>query len=174
MARQLAQVGERAAFVGLIDTIYDSQYEVAGERAGSRLGRHLRGIRGRRAFSYLAKRAWKTLKYVTRGMRERIGELPNELRCLLRRPIPYEERAAFYRFIYFRASHNYQPRPYAGPITIFSAKGKTEWHRKRWSSIAEGGLSIYEVPAGHFEIVWPPHSALLAQHFDTALASLLA
>ena len=169
MAQQLAQSGERAAFLGLIDTIYEGRYEIAGESGGSRLGRHLRGIGQRNAFSYVAKRAWKTFKYVSAVARESIGELPNELRYLMRRPVPYEKRAPFYRFLYFRASHRYRPRPYPGAITIFSAKGKTEWHRERWASIARGGLTIYEIPADHFEIVWPPHSTLLAQYFDAGL-----
>ena len=50
-------------------------------------------------------------------------------------------------------------------LTVFSAKGRAEWHRKRWSSIAEGGLSVYEVAADHFDMVWPPHSTLLAEAF---------
>jgi thioesterase domain-containing protein len=98
-----------------------------------------------------------------------MGELPNELRHRLGRPIPYSKRATFYRQVFIRSSHRYRPKSYAGRLTVFSAKGRAEWHRKRWSSIAEGGLAIYEVPAGHFEIVWPPHSTRLAQHFDTAL-----
>jgi thioesterase domain-containing protein len=169
MAQQLAQAGERIAFVGLIDTIYDSKYEIAGEGTGSRLERHLRGIRDRQALFYLAKRARKTLDYTVAVTRERLGELPNELRCLMGRAVPYEKRASFYRLIHFRASHRYKPRSYPGSITLFSAKGKADWHRARWSSIALGGLSVHEVEAGHFDIVWPPHSALLARLFDSAL-----
>jgi amino acid adenylation domain-containing protein len=169
IAQQLARSGERAAFVALIDTIYDSQYEVAGEDAGSRLGRHLRGIRGRHGFSYLAKRAWKTAKYAMTRIRDRMGEFPNELRCLMRKPVPYEKRASFYRFIYVRATHAYRPKTYFGCITVFAAKGKSDWHRARWSSIALGGLCVYEVPADHFDMVWPPHSSLLASYFDAGL-----
>jgi acetoacetyl-CoA synthetase len=174
MAQQLGLAGERVAFVGLIDTIYDGQYQIAGESAGARVERHLRHMRGLRAPFYVAERLVKTLGYFARVMQETIGELPNELRCRLGKPIPYSKRAPFYRQIFLRAGHRYRPRSYAGMLTMFSAKGRAEWHRKRWSSIALGGLNVYEVPADHFDMVWPPHSRLLAEAFDTALASLSA
>jgi len=170
MAQQLHRAGEHVAFVGLIDTIYDGQYQIAGESTGARVERHLQQMRGLRAPLYVAERLTKTLRNFVRALRETVGEMPNELRCRLGRPVPYSKRASFYRQVFIRASHRYRLKSYAGKLTLFSAKGRAEWHRKRWSSVAEGGLSVYEIPADHFEIVWPPHSTQLAQHFDTALA----
>lgn len=169
MAQQLKQAGEHVAFVGLIDTIYDGQYQIAGESRGARVERHLRQMRGLRAPLYVAVRLTKTLRYFGRALGETMSQWPNELRHRLGKPIPYLKRAPFYRQVFVRAGRRYRLKPYAGVLTVFSAKGRAQWHRKRWSSLAEGGLSIYEVPAGHFEMVWPPDSTLLAQHFDAAL-----
>ena len=170
MAQQLLRAGEHVAFVGLIDAIYDGQYQIAGESTGARVERHLRQMRGPRAPLYVAERLMKTVGYFYRALRETAGELPNEMRCRLGRPIPYSKRAAFYRRVFTRASQRYRVKPYAGVVTMFSAKGRADWHRKRWSPVAQGGLTIYEVPADHFDMVWPPHSTKLAQHFDAALA----
>jgi amino acid adenylation domain-containing protein len=173
MAQQLRRAGEQVAFVGLIDAIYDGQYQIAGESNGARVERHLRHLRGLRAPLYVAERSIKTLGYFARALREAIGELPNELRCRLGRPIPYSKRTAFYRQVFTQAGRRYRLKSYAGMLTMFSAKGRAEWHRKRWSSVAEGGLTIYEIAADHFDMVWPPHSTALAAAFDSALDDVI-
>jgi hypothetical protein len=39
----------------------------------------------------------------------------------------------------------------------------------RKAPLARHGLSVFEVPAGHDDIVRPPHNKLLAEYFDVCL-----
>ena len=61
------------------------------------------------------------------------------------------------------------PKPYPGHITMFSSAGNSEQQRAHWGPLALGGLTVLEVPAGHDDMVLPPHSKLLAEHFDACL-----
>ena len=169
MAQQLMRTGERVAFLGMIDTNYGSRHAVAGERTASRVARHMKQLRKQPALTYLGKRISRTVRYCAAVAREATRQLPNELRYVLGRPIPYEQRAPYYRHIYVYANRHYSPQPYRGAIAMFARQGHTEWHRSRWLSLALGGLTIREVPAGHTEIVWPPYSAMLAKCFDACL-----
>jgi len=169
MAHQLTGTGETVVFLGIIDTNYDARYVVAGEKLASRIGRHARELRGQRMLNYLHTRAAKTLNYYYRLAGERIKQLPNELRYLFGRPVPYEERVLFYSRIHFRATRRYSRRPYRGVIAMFVRQGTAEWHRERWLPLALGGLTLHEIPAGHMEMVWPPHSITLAEGFDACL-----
>jgi amino acid adenylation domain-containing protein len=169
MAQQLTRTGESVAFLGLIDTNYDAQYVVAGEKLTSRLNRHARQMRQETLLNYLNTRAAKTLDYYYRLAREAASQLPNEMRRAFGRPIPYPERVLFYSRIYFRATRHYSRRPYPGAVAMFVREGTAEWHRERWLPLALGGLTVREIPAGHTEMVWPPHSTMLAEGFDACL-----
>ena len=171
MAQQLTRCGETVAFLGLIDTSLGGRYEFANEDAVARVGRHLRQMRSKSLLPYVSSRLHKTLSYYTSIAARTVGQLPNELRVLTGRPIPYGKRAEYYQHMFVTANRRYRTKAYDGAIVVFSAKGRSDWHRARWSSVAQRGFSVYEVPADHFDLVWPPHSTLLAQHFDAALAS---
>jgi thioesterase domain-containing protein len=60
-------------------------------------------------------------------------------------------------------------KPYPGHITTFSSEGNSKRQRENWSPLARGGLTVLEVPAGHIDMILPPHSKLLAEHFDACL-----
>jgi thioesterase domain-containing protein len=171
MAQQLTQSGETVAFLGLIDSSLGGRYEIFGEDAASRITRHLRQMGSNSPLAYVSNRVRKTFAYNYTTAARAMRQLPNVLRLITGRPIPYKKRAECYQHIFVSASRSYRAKTYAGTIVILSAQGRSEWHRARWNSIAQGGLTIYEVPANHFDMVWPPHSTMLAQHFDAALAS---
>jgi hypothetical protein len=82
-------------------------------------------------------------------------------------------RSDLYASIYRKALRRYASRPYGGPITTFSAKGLSKFHRQHWQPLALGELSVSEIPAGHLSIVSPPHSMELAAAFDRFLAGPL-
>jgi len=63
----------------------------------------------------------------------------------------------------------YMPKPYSGHITMFSSAGNSERQKKDWTPLARGGLTVLEVPAEHNDMASPPHSKLLAEHFDACL-----
>jgi thioesterase domain-containing protein len=52
---------------------------------------------------------------------------------------------------------------------MFSSAGNSEQQKMHWGPLAGGGLTILEIPAGHHDMLVPPHSKLLAQHFDACL-----
>jgi thioesterase domain-containing protein len=52
---------------------------------------------------------------------------------------------------------------------MFSSAGNSEQQRAHWGPLAGGGLTIFEVPAGHHDMILPPHSKILAAHFDASL-----
>jgi thioesterase domain-containing protein len=87
----------------------------------------------------------------------------------LGRSIPYKHRPAYYERLRRRASRAYVHKPYTGHITIFSSAGNSERQRAHWGPLARGGLTVLEVPAGHNDMVLPPHCKLVAEHFDACL-----
>ena len=89
------------------------------------------------------------------------------------RSVPYDYRPIYYEWLCCWASRHYEPKPYPGHITMFSAAGKTERQRADWGPLARGCLTVLEVPAGHDDMVLPPYSKLLAEHFDACLDATL-
>jgi len=154
IARQLVGQGEEVRFLGLIDTILRAPAETSQRDSslGSRAGRHLS--------VFIEKLIW---------IREAVWKRWCILRLSLGRPIPYDERTAWYDWVCTRASGNYVPKPYAGHITMFSSAGNSERQKAHWSPLASGGLTVLEVPASHDDMVLPPHSKALAKHFDDCL-----
>ena len=61
------------------------------------------------------------------------------------------------------------PKPYAGHITMFSSVGNSERQKAHWGPLATRRPDgIFEVAATHDDIVLPPYSKLLAEHFDAS------
>jgi thioesterase domain-containing protein len=52
---------------------------------------------------------------------------------------------------------------------MFSSAGNSERQRAHWGPLARGGLTVFEVPASHHDMVGPPYSKTLAEHFDACL-----
>ena len=105
------------------------------------------------------------LRWITHVVSKRMYNLGLKLGY----PIPHERRPGHYDWFCSKASNGYVAKPYAGHITMFSSSGNSERQRERWGPVARGGLTIIEVPATHDDIVLPPHSRLLARHFDDCL-----
>jgi thioesterase domain-containing protein len=170
MAQQLVRGGEAVNFLGLIDT-YDKPKR--RETAAPRIGRHVSALRTRtlrEMAHYFGMRAAKNLTYGVALMRlAALEHLPKAIGPQLIKPPSHILRRDLYRNIFRRALRRYTSQPYTGSIVVFSAKGMTEFHRTNWQSLALGGLTVTEIPAGHVEIVRPPYSALLAEGFDVCI-----
>ena len=89
----------------------------------------------------------------------------------LGRPIPHAERPEFYDWLCARANRVYEPRPYSGPITVFSSEGNSGRQQRDWQRVAHGGLTILEVPTNHDDMILPPFSKTLAKYLDECLAA---
>jgi amino acid adenylation domain-containing protein len=172
MAQQLMQQGETVSFLAMIDTVSDQWKTDANEVSADRVKRHLRAVQRQNMFRivpYLAKRIMGTIRHHFHVVKRIFTHLPNLIRMFTGRPSPYTERRTFYYWLFSRAARTYSPKPFAGPLIIFSSKGQSEWHKKRSGPLALGGLTVKEIPAKHLEMVWPPYSTMLAEAFDAFL-----
>jgi amino acid adenylation domain-containing protein len=168
IAQQLVREGERVSFLGLIDTVFhDTPLEERPWVANARsLSRKVHAVHDRKELLFGGLRSiWRV-----------VGNRMLDLRCRLLdlwlrlgRSIPYEQRPTYYDWLCTQANRSYIPRPYPGHITMFSSAGNSERQRGHWGPFARGGLTVLEVPAGHNSMVFPPHSKLLAEHFDACL-----
>jgi acyl-CoA synthetase (AMP-forming)/AMP-acid ligase II/thioesterase domain-containing protein/acyl carrier protein len=155
IARQLVRDGEHVSFLGLIDTgLLDRPNELwARFSAAARFSHGYRDFF--RIMSWMIRNELSMRRY---DLWFRFGI-----------PLPYEHRPAYYDWLCGRANRKYLPKPYAGHITMFSSKGNSGRQRACWGPLARGGLTVLEIPAGHDDMVLPPHSKLLAEYFDACL-----
>lgn len=159
IAQQLARAGERVSFLGLIDTSFHDNLVVPRESELRRLGRKTRSVLGLRDLLF------RGLRYISRA----ILIWPQDLWIRLGHSIPHKYRPTYYEWLCRRANRNYVCRPYSGHITIFSCGSNSERQRAHWGPLAHGGVTVLEVPAGHDDMILPPHSAILARYFDACI-----
>ncbi|MFP3939610.1 MAG: hypothetical protein ACLF0P_04830, partial [Thermoanaerobaculia bacterium] len=96
---------------------------------------------------------------------------------LLPRDLPAERFRSLYRLFraHLRAFHRYRPDPYAGPVLFLRATGRPEGRPallKPWRRLAEGGLSVLEVPGDHHSVLRPPGVRALAETLGATLGRL--
>ena len=169
MAQQLVQAGERVNFLGMIDTIL--RHPPVPSRA-ARLRSGIQGLQAQQVPLYLLLRVWESLAFRMRT-RKRVAALwLNASRRLFKCTMSDTQRSDYYEWLCARARRQYVPRPYSGHLTIFSSAGNSEWQRLCWRPLVQGGLTVFEVPARHDLMIWPPHSKLLAEKVDYCLQRL--
>jgi amino acid adenylation domain-containing protein len=169
IAQQLVHAGERVSFLGLIDTMVRDKpakrWPFVSETV--RLSRKVRHALG---FQDLLFRGLRFIRSKVRVIRLAVWFRLLDLWIRQRRSIPYYHRPAYYSsWICHWASLDYVPKPYPGHVTMFSSAGNPERHRAHWATLARGGLTVLEVPAGHIDMIFPPYSKLLAEQFDACL-----
>jgi len=73
-----------------------------------------------------------------------------------------------------RALLRYRPEPYPGPLTIFSAAGRSETALlAAWSALASGGVELHRVAGDHYTMLRPPLVAALANRLRECLLSAM-
>src|SRR5262249_23882619 len=140
IAQQLASVGERVDFLGIIDTGFELRHEVAGEVLSSRIRRHMGQVGKGAMLSYFGTRIAKTVLDRMQTFHGNLLKPSKELRLALGAAIPSDDRPLFYRRVYHRSSRRYSPKPYDGVITMFASTEAAGMHRTRWRTLAGGGL----------------------------------
>jgi hypothetical protein len=120
---------------------------------------------GHRVYGFLQKLRWTKNALLRRK---------HDLCLRVGLSIPYEHRPPYYDRLCVRASRGYVPKAYPGHITMLSAVGNSERQKTHWGPLARGGLTVLELPAGHDDMVLPPHSKLLAEYFDACLGTAAA
>ncbi|HEY6052049.1 MAG TPA: thioesterase domain-containing protein, partial [Thermoanaerobaculia bacterium] len=156
MARQLAQQGQKTAFLGFFDTFNlpitpgPTRLEIARRRTRVHIAAlRTAGIRGKA--SYLLGRA-QTLRSLAVRALSRAGDVFfHPLRRAQRKVLRANSRAAA----------RYVPGFYDGRATIFRAMDRTEDLRERlrtyphlgWERLCGGGVELVEVPGGHSSLL---------------------
>jgi thioesterase domain-containing protein len=156
MACQLRRDGEEVALLALLDTTADLQGE--GPRTSEQPEAALREL----FFEDL-------LRATGQPMPPLEGKSPEaRLRALeeASQAFPYPTlRRVFENNL--RAAWNYEPPPYAGPVTLFVAR-ESRWDHG-WTSRAPGGLAMHEVPGDHYSMLTRPHVDALAARLEACL-----
>lgn len=176
MAQQLQRQGHEVSFLAMFDTRMPGhprgRHAADAEEADTRHGgpRHSSG-------EDPVKR-WRILRGYQRALLKRVVKpgLANVF-LLLGRPVPHVLRRAYWWRVFHRASEGYDPQPYHGPVTLFAAWGRSEYHREAWRSLAMAELFIYEFPTTHRGLIQDPEYAtrvvqIMRRHLDDAEASV--
>jgi amino acid adenylation domain-containing protein len=154
IAQQLVHAGQQVSFLGLIDTLlHDAPAEPDSPVSTAAPFSH-------RIYDHFSKLRWAKDAALKRWYSFRLQSGHS---------IPYAQRPLCYDRICRLATRGYEPKPYPGHITMFSSAGNSERQKQSWKPLANGGLTVLEVPAGHDDMVLPPFSKLLAEHFDGRL-----
>jgi amino acid adenylation domain-containing protein len=156
IAQQLVRQGEHVSFLGLIDT-----------RLRNTLGKEWPRMSPAEHLSHRVYGFFHKLRWIKNALLRR----KHDLWIRLGLSIPYEHRPPYYDRLCVRASRGYVPKPYPGHITMLSSVGNSERQKTHWEPLARGGLTVLELPAGHDDMVLPPHSKLLAEYFDACLGT---
>src|SRR5262249_36363079 len=181
MAQQLVREGEQVGFLGLIDTIlWKPPKPPVRSRVALLRGdvtHRLQKLRGQQVplydiFLRACRRAWGRPMF---GMwaRKPVAVLwLSALRKLFKRTLSHTQRSDYYDLLSRRAKRRYVPQPYPGPLTIFASIDTSEWQRRCWQPLVQGGFAVLEVPAGHNDMCYPPHSKFMAEKIDDCLERL--
>jgi amino acid adenylation domain-containing protein len=158
IAQQLVHAGQQVSFLGLIDTLlHDAPAEPDSPVSAAAPFSH-------RIYDHFSKLRWTKDAALKRWYSFRLQSGHS---------IPYAQRPLCYDRICRLATRGYEPKPYPGHITMFSSAGNSERQKQSWKPLANGGLTVLEVPAGHDDMVLPPFSKLLAEHFDGRLDAVV-
>ena len=174
IAQRLTGAGERVAFLGIIDTNYDTHTQVAGEQTKARWQRHWRSIWRQNPLTYVGRRVRATLERRAQIVMEHLRQLPNRIRLGRGQALSQEARRVFYRQVFSQAMRHYRPSPYAGEIEFYAREGYAREQEKRWSPIAKGGLTVYELSGDHEAIGRREGGKQLAQRLDESLQRIIA
>jgi hypothetical protein len=97
---------------------------------------------------------------------------------LTTRKDPAELRDLRIRIAHRHASLAYRPRPYPGKITLFRTLERPIDFEAQpdlgWSTVAQGGVEIYDVPGSHTTLFWDDNVVqILARKVEDCIQSSL-
>lgn len=163
MAQQLHAVGERVELLGMLDAWPRSQTARMREHDSLRTRLNRRKASFLAAFSRLSpaeKIAFLPQKAIARILRLTYSLAPalgyRTVPAFMKNPESLMRAAAKY----------YEPKPWAGTITLFRASVHSGSHGSRdmgWAPLAERGVEILEVPGDHFAIFGEHNITVLAE-----------
>ena len=162
MAQQLVDSGQQVALVALLDTKIGYLYR--NEPAGYR--RHVAKLRELSVF--------EKVTYVVHGIKRRSARRAKKRRVQRRLEkelrLPDDLRRFYYYPQHAQAARNYTLKPYGGRVTILSEQGAVEEHQKYWGPLCTEGCDIYEIRAGHHDLIIEPHVQSLVEQLEMSLS----
>lgn len=167
MTRQLKERGKTVSLTALLDTMVDSSYYYKTYNQ-KRIVRYIN--RTRRRFNYLIQMltSWELLKLRVREKKDFIGkkyfgvnEIMNEQDAFALEQ--FKEADKMVHGIIDR----YQMKPQFIKVDLFRSKEdksyKTDPMYLGWKKVALNGVTIYNIPGNHLDIVAPPNDKTLAR-----------
>ena len=170
IAQRLISQGQEVKFLGLLDSYCpdgDSAHRIPPIK--ERTIRHLNKVRA------------IGVKHLTARVKWRVGSTMDNIRYYLYKIDWLRENFvdqtsrnfALTEYIHERRDHekvnqNYSIRPYPGQISFFRASDDID-SKSEWQRLAQLGLSIYDVPGDHLEILQEPHVRVLAEKLQSIL-----
>jgi hypothetical protein len=179
VAQQLSGIGERVAFLGMIDT-WGPDYPkllptVSGFRAEAyELGRRaryhsdqIRGLGLGDKLKYFARGVVKINLRVRRKLMYGYKRLVRKAYRQLERPIPLDYIQIEDQIQ--KAARKYVPKEFDGNVTFFRAKVQPKGiftdPLLGWGGMFRGGMEIHDVPGDHLTLMKDPYVRVLAETF---------
>jgi len=182
MAQQLQAQGHQVALVALLDSVAPVSGHGSGRRGNIlyNLVKHfpdwLIGL------SQLTTEQWRELVQLKLKMANatmadifgsrKPGQMPSFIKGigdLLEFPEQQREVA----WVQYQAFYHYEPRVYAGPLTLFRARMQPLFSvhdpDNGWRRLAAGGLDIRVIPGNHLGMLQEPHVKVLAEQLRAYL-----
>ena len=185
MARQLHAVGEELGLLVFFDTVAPSYPQYLPTTTAFRRWLNEQWFRfdlhwssfktatGREKSDYVRTKLSRLKKQFKQWRRKAVQECYQRVRDKIQRVfLPQAIRAV--QESGAQATRSYQPKPYAGKVTLFRAAtqppGIYEDPANGWKDYALGGIDIHTIPGHHGSISRMPRVRILAQRLRECLA----
>ncbi len=128
----------------------------------------------------------KRRDYLMKRVRSRLSDWLQPARHFLRRiaipicfrlgySLPLSFRSPYILGVYFQAMKRYVPTPYSGSaVHLFLEQSDLHDSTPVWSNLISEGLTIYEVPGQHTDVVKEPHARTWCESLNSILAAAQA
>lgn len=162
LARLLIQTGRKVAFLGLLDTYPPGK----PSKLKKRLDFHIYNLKDKNLpeiLLYIGNLVNHFSIYWSKKLLDQLNQ---------KNMVPLQKAEKIEPII--RIAHNYKPRPFKGPVTIFSTAkffGGRMDPMNAWAKTITGQLNIVPVPGDHMSMLKFPQAAVLAEKIKEQLQS---
>lgn len=172
MAHILREQGESVAMLAIFDTLMGSVWadpvlhdENLGRTRSTTGDGGATSLRQKLRASYPIWLGYMILKEAYVSVRGRIRDLHVRRGNIL----PREHRGAHTAWSLRRLDAGYRPRAFDGEIVLFCSEKRKHKVVETWSSLAQGGLKIVDVPGDHLTIFQSENAPYLAREISNHL-----
>jgi len=160
MAQRLTANGDEVALLVSLNGPAP-RYRNAPPAAAERRSRGLRG----RVFAGLQWR-WQNALTAAQNKKRRMIWRLYEHYLSRSRPLPDRLRDSYFLATSYRAEWRYQPKPYAGDLVIYRARGLYRDPFLGWEGLPAGGIEVHDIPGihrDHRDLMEEPAVGILAE-----------